>query len=216
MTPNGADAVLSDDDWQKALKVNLLASVPLDRAFFPGMIEHKSGAVFHVSSMQHRVPRYDPILAYAAAKGALSAYSKGLATEVGRKGVRVNMISPGFMETYGARNDGATCPKQRHHGKRCAAADHEHDGRHSDWTARLPGRGCKTGRVSSIPSGGIHSRSRLRYRRRHDAHGRTTAQLGGWSKGRCTTPPTELDRMLSHPAYRISQSLVIPIFSILV
>jgi hypothetical protein len=35
MTANGGDAVLSDDDWQKAVNVNLLASVRLDRAFFP-------------------------------------------------------------------------------------------------------------------------------------------------------------------------------------
>jgi len=41
-------------------------------------------------------------LAYAAAKGALNTYSKGLANEVGPKGVRVNMISPGFIETSGA------------------------------------------------------------------------------------------------------------------
>src|SRR5258707_12043263 len=41
-------------------------------------------------------------LAYAAAKGALNTYSKGLANEVGPKGVRVNIISPGFIETSGA------------------------------------------------------------------------------------------------------------------
>ena len=41
-------------------------------------------------------------LAYAAAKAALSTYSKGLANEVGPKGVRVNLISPGFIETSGA------------------------------------------------------------------------------------------------------------------
>jgi NAD(P)-dependent dehydrogenase (short-subunit alcohol dehydrogenase family) len=42
-------------------------------------------------------------LAYAAAKAALSTYSKGLANEVGPKGVRVNLISPGFIETSGAQ-----------------------------------------------------------------------------------------------------------------
>ncbi|HJY89138.1 MAG TPA: SDR family NAD(P)-dependent oxidoreductase, partial [Candidatus Acidoferrum sp.] len=40
--PNGGYSALSDDDWQKALNVNLLASVRLDRAFLPGMIERKS------------------------------------------------------------------------------------------------------------------------------------------------------------------------------
>src|SRR4029077_11775608 len=100
--PNGGYQALSDDDWQKALNVNLLASVRLDRAFLPGMIERKLGVILHISSLQHRLPLYDPTLAYAAAKAALNTYSKGLANEVGPKGVRVNRISPGFIETSGA------------------------------------------------------------------------------------------------------------------
>jgi NAD(P)-dependent dehydrogenase (short-subunit alcohol dehydrogenase family) len=70
--PNGGYQALSDDYWQKALNVNLLASVRLDRAFLPGMIERKSGVILHISSIQHRLPLYDATLAYAAAKGALS------------------------------------------------------------------------------------------------------------------------------------------------
>jgi len=76
---NGGYKALSDDDWQKALNVNLLASVRLDRAFLPGMIERKSGVILHISSIQHRLPLYDATLAYAAAKGALNTYNKGLA-----------------------------------------------------------------------------------------------------------------------------------------
>jgi NAD(P)-dependent dehydrogenase (short-subunit alcohol dehydrogenase family) len=66
------------------------------------MIERKSGVILHISSIQHRLPLYDSTLAYAAAKGALNTYNKVLAYEVGPKGVRVNMISPGFIETSGA------------------------------------------------------------------------------------------------------------------
>jgi NAD(P)-dependent dehydrogenase (short-subunit alcohol dehydrogenase family) len=100
--PNGGFQALTDDDWQRALNVNLLAAVRLNRAFVPGMVERGSGCVIHISSIQHRLPLYDATLAYAAAKGALSTYNKGLANEVGPKGVRVNMISPGFIETAGA------------------------------------------------------------------------------------------------------------------
>jgi NAD(P)-dependent dehydrogenase (short-subunit alcohol dehydrogenase family) len=100
--PNGGYKALFDNDWQRALNVNLLASVRLDRGFLPGMIERKAGVILHISSIQHRLPLYDATLAYAAAKGALSTYNKGLANEVGPKGVRVNMISPGFIETSGA------------------------------------------------------------------------------------------------------------------
>ncbi len=98
--PNGGFQVLTDDDWQKAL--NVMASVRLDRLFLPGMLERGSGVILHIASIQHRLPLYDSTLAYAAAKGALSTYSKGLANEVGPKGVRVNLISPGFIETSGA------------------------------------------------------------------------------------------------------------------
>ena len=101
--PNGGYAALTDEHWQKALSMNLLAAVRCDKHFLAGMIERKTGVILHVASIQHRLPLYDSTLAYAAAKGALSTYSKGLANEVGPKGVRVNMISPGFVETSGAR-----------------------------------------------------------------------------------------------------------------
>jgi NAD(P)-dependent dehydrogenase (short-subunit alcohol dehydrogenase family) len=100
--PNGGFSALSDEDWSRALDVNLLAAVRMDRAFIPGMIARLSGAVIHINSIQHRLPLYDSTLAYAAAKAALRTYSKGLADEVGPKGVRVNTISPGFIETSGA------------------------------------------------------------------------------------------------------------------
>jgi NAD(P)-dependent dehydrogenase (short-subunit alcohol dehydrogenase family) len=101
-TRPGGFEVLSDEDWQKMLELNLLAAVRLDRAFIPGMIERKSGVVIHVSSISHRLPFSNSTLAYAAAKGALSTYSKGLAKGVVPRGVRVTMISPGFIETSGA------------------------------------------------------------------------------------------------------------------
>jgi NAD(P)-dependent dehydrogenase (short-subunit alcohol dehydrogenase family) len=101
--PNGGYAALTDDHWHTALSLNLLAAVRCDKHFLAGMIERKAGVILHVASIQHRLPLYDSTLAYAAAKGALSTYSKGLANEVGPKGVRVNMISPGFIETSGAR-----------------------------------------------------------------------------------------------------------------
>src|SRR3989442_6682497 len=101
-TKAGGFEVLSDEDWQRILEVNPLAAVRLDRAFTPGMIERRSGVVLHISSIAHRLPFSNSTLAYAAAKGALSTYSKGLARGVAKDGVRVTMISPGFIETSGA------------------------------------------------------------------------------------------------------------------
>jgi NAD(P)-dependent dehydrogenase (short-subunit alcohol dehydrogenase family) len=74
--PNGGFRALTDDDWQTAFNVNLLVAVRMDRAFVPGMMERGSGVVIHISSIQHRLPLYDSTLAYAAAKAALTTYSK--------------------------------------------------------------------------------------------------------------------------------------------
>jgi NAD(P)-dependent dehydrogenase (short-subunit alcohol dehydrogenase family) len=100
--PSGGFAALSDEHWQADINANLLAPVRLDRAFLPGMIERGQGVVIHISSIQRRLPLYEATLAYAAAKAGLSNYSKGLSKEVGPKGIRVNSIAPGFIETTAA------------------------------------------------------------------------------------------------------------------
>jgi len=100
--PGGGVLALSDDDWQTALDANLLAAVRLDHAFLPGMLAQKSGAIIHISSIQRRLPLFEATLAYAAAKAALTTYSKGLSKEVGPKGVRVNSVAPGYIETTAA------------------------------------------------------------------------------------------------------------------
>lgn len=100
--PGGGVLALNDDDWQRAFNINLFAAVRLDRAFLPGMLERKSGVIIHISSIQRRLPLYDATLAYAAAKAALTNYSKGLSNEVASKGVRVNTVAPGYIETTAA------------------------------------------------------------------------------------------------------------------
>ena len=76
--------------------------VRLDRGLLPGMIKQGSGVIIYVSSIQRRLPLYEATLAYAAAKAALTTYSKGLSNEVGPKGIRVNTVAPGFIETSAA------------------------------------------------------------------------------------------------------------------
>jgi NAD(P)-dependent dehydrogenase (short-subunit alcohol dehydrogenase family) len=66
------------------------------------MVEAGAGAVVHIASIQSRMPLYDGTLGYAAAKAALRAYSKGLANELAPKGIRVNTVSPGFIQTSAA------------------------------------------------------------------------------------------------------------------
>ena len=100
--PSGGALALNDDDWQQAFDTNLFAAVRFDRAFLPGMLEQRSGVIIHISSIQRSLPLYEATLAYAAAKAALTNYSKGLSNEVAPKGVRVIAVAPGFIETTAA------------------------------------------------------------------------------------------------------------------
>jgi NAD(P)-dependent dehydrogenase (short-subunit alcohol dehydrogenase family) len=100
--PAGGFAALTDQDWLAELQLNLLGAVRLDRALVPAMIDAGSGAIVHVGSIQSRMPLYDGTLGYAAAKAGLRAYSKGLANELAPKGIRVNTVSPGFIQTTAA------------------------------------------------------------------------------------------------------------------
>lgn len=98
----GGALALSDDDWQHAFDTNLFAAVRLDRAFLPSMLQQGCGVIIHISSIQRTLPLYDSTLAYAAAKAALTTYSKGLSKEVASKGIRVNSVAPGYTETDAA------------------------------------------------------------------------------------------------------------------
>ena len=100
--PAGGFAVLDEAAWRTALDQNLLPAVRLDRALLPGMLAQGSGVILHVTSIQDRLPLPDATIAYAAAKAALSNYSKALSKEVGPKGVRVVRVSPGWVETDAA------------------------------------------------------------------------------------------------------------------
>ena len=100
--PAGGFVVLDDHEWHKALDQNLLAAVRLDRALLPSMIQQGSGVIIHITSIQRQLPLPDATIAYAAAKAALSNYSKALSKEVSPKGVRVVRVSPGWVETDGA------------------------------------------------------------------------------------------------------------------
>src|SRR6202040_3011552 len=100
--PAGGFAALDDGEWHKALDQNLFAAVRLDRALLPLMIDQGSGAIIHITSIQGRMPLPEATLAYAAAKAALSNYSKGLSKEVSPKGIRVIRVSPGWVETEAA------------------------------------------------------------------------------------------------------------------
>lgn len=100
-TPGGGFVALTDEYWLSELNLNLLAAVRLDRLLIPQMIERGSGSVVHVTSIQSVLPLPDATTAYAAAKAALRTYSKSISKELGPKGIRVNVVSPGWIMTEG-------------------------------------------------------------------------------------------------------------------
>jgi NAD(P)-dependent dehydrogenase (short-subunit alcohol dehydrogenase family) len=100
--PGGGFAALDDEEWSKELNQNLMPAVRLDRALLPSMITQHSGVIIHVTSIQHVLPLPESTIAYAAAKAALSTYSKALSKEVTPQGIRVMRVSPGWVETEAA------------------------------------------------------------------------------------------------------------------
>lgn len=97
--PAGGFAALGDVEWARELDLNLMPAVRLDRALLPGMVAQGGGVVVHVTSIQRNLPLPEATTAYAAAKAALSTYSKALSKEVSPNGVRVVRVSPGWIET---------------------------------------------------------------------------------------------------------------------
>jgi NAD(P)-dependent dehydrogenase (short-subunit alcohol dehydrogenase family) len=100
--PAGGFQALTDEHWLDTFQLNVLSAVRLDRGFLPSMLRQGSGVIIHVSSIQRTLPLFEATLAYAAAKAALSNYSKGLSKEVSPRGIRVNSVAPGYTETEAA------------------------------------------------------------------------------------------------------------------
>jgi NAD(P)-dependent dehydrogenase (short-subunit alcohol dehydrogenase family) len=89
---------VTDDDWVWGLNMNLLAAVRATRAALPHLLSRGAGSIVTISSVNAFLP--DPsIIDYTAAKAALTNFCKSLSKEVGPRGIRVNTISPGPVET---------------------------------------------------------------------------------------------------------------------
>ena len=89
---------MKDDDWQTVLDVDLSAPFRLARAALKGMLRRRAGRIIGIGSIVGATG--NPGQAnYAAAKAGLVGMTKALAQEVGSRGVTVNMVAPGFIET---------------------------------------------------------------------------------------------------------------------
>jgi 3-oxoacyl-[acyl-carrier protein] reductase len=91
-------AVMAQDAAEAAIQVNLWSFARLAKALLPGMIRERAGRIVAIGSVAGS--RGNPgNAAYAASKGALAAYCRTLAVETARRGITVNVVAPGFVDT---------------------------------------------------------------------------------------------------------------------
>ncbi|MEU9213546.1 oxidoreductase [Streptomyces sp. NPDC048415] len=89
---------VTDAQWRQTVELNLFAAVAVTRAVLPGMLAAGRGSIVNIGSVNAELP--DPtVIDYSAAKAALANFSKALSKEFGPRGVRVNSVSPGPVET---------------------------------------------------------------------------------------------------------------------
>jgi 3-oxoacyl-[acyl-carrier protein] reductase len=89
---------MSEDDWQDVVATDLTAIFRLCRLAVPGMLKARAGRIISIGSVIGSIG--NPGQAnYAAAKAGLVGFSKALAREIGSRGVTVNVVAPGFIDT---------------------------------------------------------------------------------------------------------------------
>lgn len=98
MAPAAAFLEMEDRLWEEVFSVNLTGTYYCCKLFLPGMIGRGWGRILNIASTVAKVA-YSHISAYSASKHAVLGLTRALAIEMARKGVTVNAICPGYVET---------------------------------------------------------------------------------------------------------------------
>lgn len=89
---------MKDSDWSDVIETDLSSVFRLSRAVIPGMMKARTGRIISIGSVIGTMGNIGQAN-YAAAKAGLIGFSKSLAREIGSRGVTVNVVAPGFIET---------------------------------------------------------------------------------------------------------------------
>lgn len=92
-------AKLPEKDWDYSIAINLKTAFNATKAVLPAMLRAGYGRIVNVSSTTGPVVSNPRETAYSAAKAAIVGFTRSLALEVGRQGVTVNAVAPGWIET---------------------------------------------------------------------------------------------------------------------
>ena len=98
ITRDGVLARMSDDDWRSVLETNLSSVFYTCRAVSRGMMKRRGGSIVNLSSIVGLHGNWGQSN-YAASKGGIVAFTKSLAQELGSRGVRANVVAPGYIKT---------------------------------------------------------------------------------------------------------------------
>jgi len=98
LTRDGVLARMSDDDWRAVLETNLSSVFYTCRAVTRGMMKRRAGAIVNVSSIVGVHGNWGQTN-YAASKAGIIGFTKSLAQELGSRGVRANVVAPGYIKT---------------------------------------------------------------------------------------------------------------------
>ena len=97
-TRDGVLARMSDDDWRAVVETNLSSVFYTCRAVSRGMMKRRAGSIVNLSSIVGIHGNWGQIN-YAASKAGIIGFTKSLAQELGSRGVRANVIAPGYIKT---------------------------------------------------------------------------------------------------------------------
>ena len=98
ITRDGLLMRMKDADWDELIEINLTASMVLCRSAMRGMMKARSGRIISISSVVGATGNPGQTN-YAASKAGTIGFSKSLAAEVAGRGITVNVVAPGFIET---------------------------------------------------------------------------------------------------------------------